>query len=162
MSWLAAVQRNRSFAKLEEKDIEKKRREFRKEIREKIYEMLPMYEKNVDLEKKHIENIKSLIQISEKYPEIFDAGGNDESIGKLNAGTAQKLLNMMLKYCWCAGWITMPPEMPIDSRNLDTLKAIAKEKGRSKDIFTVNWTTDIKDVAEYEKIMVQSRILCDC
>ena len=34
--------------------------------------------------------------------------------GRLTIGTAQKLLNLHLKYRWCAGWIPEPPHCPVD------------------------------------------------
>lgn len=34
--------------------------------------------------------------------------------GKINIGTAQKLLNLVLKYYWCSCWIEEPPHFPVD------------------------------------------------
>ena len=59
---------------------------------------------------------------------------------RLTLGTCQKLLNLLCKYYWCAGWITEPPHFPIDRQILGAL-------GINK-----NWT-EIDDRAEYTKII---------
>ena len=68
--------------------------------------ILPLYENKVN-EKKHIKNLKSIIENSKKYSSIL----KDD---KLSIGTVQKLLNLLLKYFWCLGLIPEPPHFPID------------------------------------------------
>jgi len=42
--------------------------------------------------------------------------------GRFRVGVAQKLINMHLKYLWCAGIINEPPHCPIDGRIRDIVK----------------------------------------
>lgn len=46
-----------------------------------------------------------------------------EQGNELNIGAVQKLLNMLCKYYWCAGWIQEPPHLPIDRDMLGTIKS---------------------------------------
>jgi hypothetical protein len=69
--------------------------------------VLDQYEKDVS-DKKHIENINSISTKSEYSKELLKNG-------QLNFGTAQKLLNLYLKYLWCLGFLKKsPPHFPLD------------------------------------------------
>lgn len=57
-----------------------------------------------------------------------------------NIGIAQKLLNLQLKYLWCAGFIGVPPHCPVDR--------IIISKTYLRDRF--NWT-QIDGISEYQK-----------
>lgn len=161
MSWLAAFQRNKTFKSLDEiknknekEIIESGKTKFKKEMQQAIYKMLPQYAEEEISPERHHENIKSLMSLSKDFSDIFSSNDdkNENSIGTLNAGTAQKLLNMMLKYCWCAGWIKMPPEMPIDSHNLTTLSQLAKKQGKDdlkEEFKKLNWTS-LETTPEYK------------
>jgi len=56
-----------------------------------------------------IDRIENLQQaVNQKYPKIFKSG--------LHFGTVQKLVNLYLKFLWCADFIDFnPPHCPIDS-----------------------------------------------
>lgn len=164
LSWCAAMQRNQTFAALEngadktqKDDYIKKKENFRETMKNAIFRMLPLYAETMVSREQHKKNIEELIKISgsDEYKSIlkdFDNHSNDEekieSSGKLKAGTAQKLLNMMLKYCWCAGWINMPPDMPIDKHNLDEIFDLSKDND-----FKKSWTKDLVDIDDYSKMI---------
>lgn len=121
MSINGAFQRNSQYLK-NPKPSESKKKDFRKKLKEKLDEISEDYkEKGVineekdEIDKKHIENIKKLITLSETYKEIFQKG-------KINFGTAQKLLNLYLKYLWIAELIEIPPHCPFDYNILKELK----------------------------------------
>lgn len=54
--------------------------------------------------------------IVELQKAITDAHGDKLEGGKMKFGRAQKLLNMYLKYMWCAGEISTPPHCPFDNQ----------------------------------------------
>ena len=66
-----------------------------------------------------IESYKTMPQISsalhqkniDKLKELKPGTGT-----KLGIGKAQKILNLMCKYCWCMGWIPESPHLVIDSQ----------------------------------------------
>jgi hypothetical protein len=62
--------------------------------------------------------------------------------GKFRIGTAQKALNLYLKYLWCLGKIRMPPHCPFDAQ---IIKKIPKSPCQS-------WTK-LKDEEEYLKLV---------
>lgn len=68
--------------------------------------VLPMYQKEIS-EKQHIQNIYLLIEESKRHSGILTNGA-------INVGISQKLLNLYLKYNWCAGFTTTPPHFPVD------------------------------------------------
>jgi hypothetical protein len=87
-------------------------------------------------EELHYKNIAELIQF---------AGENDPGILREHGykyGVAQKLLNLILKYLWCADIISTPPHCPVDRI------VIEKTKFRGK----LNWT-QILEESEYREII---------
>lgn len=154
-SWNAAVQRNTTFAKLDEQDSKDKKDEFRKCLKEEIFKMLPEYAETSVSHEQHLNNIKRLIDKSEKYSDILkdcgteENGNSDPNSTRMKAATAQKILNVMLKYCWCAGWINMPPDMPIDSRVLAELNKLNKNEKQ----FKISWTKDLKKTDDYKNVI---------
>lgn len=101
-----SFQRNKVYA---EKISEKQREVFRKELRgyfEK--EILPAYDKSVEHDE-HCAMIEKIVTASKGHESLLQKGS-------LSVGTAQKLLNLVLKYYWCFGWVPEPPHFPIDSR----------------------------------------------
>lgn len=58
-------------------------------------------------------------------------------------GTAQKILNVHLKYLWCLGRITDPPHFPVDRRIQETMKM--------KNV--LSWTKHMKKEEEYMKVI---------
>lgn len=127
-----AFQRNKVY---KEGVSEKQRELYRKELRgyfEK--EILPAYDKSVEHDE-HCAMIEKIANDSSKHKSIL-------SKERLSVGTAQKLLNLVLKYYWCLGWLPEPPHFPIDSRIQTCLPA----KGR------MSWTK-ITSMGEYQGII---------
>lgn len=87
-------------------------------FQEVVYDLENKYVTEKVDEKEHLENIEFLVKKSQEYDLCVFLNE-----GTITFGVAQKLLNMYLKYLWCAGMIMHePPHCPIDSivlRNLD-------------------------------------------
>lgn len=84
---------------------------------------------------KHSAMIISIIENSKKHQSILNNAC-------LSVGTAQKLLNLALKYYWCLGWLPEPPHFPVDSRIQESLPAESRMK----------WTS-ISKLDEYQSII---------
>jgi hypothetical protein len=99
--------------------------------------LLPHY---LDLEKpcreeQHYKNIARLIQFAnQKDPGVLGEDG-------YRYGVAQKLLNLMLKYLWCADLISVPPHCPVDRIVIDKTQYSGKA-----------WTK-IREESEYREII---------
>lgn len=122
LSWGAAVQHNGVWKNnLTQKTKDGFREKIKAFLEEELMNTYLTQDEKTDkcpvTEDQHINNIANL---QKKSIEL----GN-----RLNFGTCQKLLNMMCKYYWCAGYIKEPPHLPIDRINL-------KKAGINK----VNWT----------------------
>ena len=131
LSWGAAVQRNGVW---KNNPTQKTKDGFREKIKAFLEnELLKDYGERKVTEEEHITNIEKL---QAKTKEL----GN-----RLNFGTCQKLMNMMCKYYWCAGYIKEPPHLPIDRSNL--------QKAGIKDC---NWT-QMEDKNEYKSIIDKIR-----
>lgn len=105
-SWEAAVEHNEIW--LGDWTDEQKT-EFRKQIKDFVEKVMDDYKNKSPDEEVHIQNIEKLQEKCEKLN------------NKLNIGTCQKVLNMMCKYYWCAGWIEEPVHLPIDRINLSSI-----------------------------------------
>ena len=117
-----------------------KRSAFRIALKNFVSEhIIPQYKTQV-CEMSHILNIEGIMAFSEKWHEILNNG-------KLNIGVSQKLLNLILKYYWCLGEITMPPHCPVDR--------IIQSKGLEGE--TISWTT-IADINVYLNIINKIRM----
>lgn len=103
-------------AGLYEKDAtEAQRKTFRKHLRDFIEEkVLPQYQNEIN-ENKHLSNIRAIQNFS-KAPHGLLRNG------KISFGVCQKLLNLLLKYHWCQGWIAEPPHFPVDGIMLRKIK----------------------------------------
>ena len=131
LAWGGASQRANIFpSKMGEKD----RKAHREEIKKTVFRVLDQFE---SLQKVSgellIEKISYLVK---KF--------SDRRIS-FNVGHSQKLINLMLKYYWCFGWLkNEPPHCPIDRIILS--KAKIKDDGK-----TPSWTkiNSIKDYKRY-------------
>ena len=131
LSWNASVQRAVKYAK---GTTEKDRRPFRDYVFKHCNrEIIPRYDKG-QTEPEHVANIVELRDVALAYP---DKG---LLIAPYNIGVAQKLLNLQLKYLWCAGLVEMPPHCPIDRIILSHTRL------RNR----VNWT-NMTTVSEYKQ-----------
>ncbi len=96
--------------------------------------IIPQYTEKLS-EEHHLANIKDLVKHidKKKYGNLFDTEH------KYRIGHAQKLLNLQLKYLWCAGMAVEPPHCPVDRIILN----IVKWKGTS-------WTK-MNKIEKYKK-----------
>jgi hypothetical protein len=131
LSWNASVQRALRYA---ENAPDAGKREFREAIiRFCNEEIIPCYQDPTS-EDKHIGNIVRICD----YATQQDKG---LLLAKpYNIGISQKLLNLQLKYLWCAGYIERPPHCPVDRIILSKTRL----KGK------MNWT-QITTIDEYMK-----------
>jgi hypothetical protein len=139
--WMMSVQAAFQRANIYKKDIyENQRNVFRDDLHQIVKKISESYKVNVP-ETQHIENIQKLQELSK----------NDEILqkGELNFGICQKLLNLYLKYLWCADLIPVPPHFPIDR--------IIQERLGFNENEIVSWTKDIKSRLEYKAIIDRAR-----
>ncbi|NCN05944.1 MAG: hypothetical protein GW949_09965 [Spirochaetales bacterium] len=147
MAWNASAQHNRLYA-LECTPTQ--RIVFKNRMKEFIESsVLPNYHHDYS-EKDHLSFIHSIKEYAEKeFCPIL-------SKGTYTIGTAQKLLNLLLKYYWCLGYLDNTPlHCPVD-------RIILQVAG----INSVNWT-DFDTADEYQGIVnrlkevAQSRSLAE-
>ena len=131
-----ALGRNKTYR--DNRVTEKQRKEFRDSLRNQLRSKLKEYEKGQVREKDHVANIEDLSSVLSKgYSEIL-------ADGQFRIGTAQKALNLYLKYCWARGIIEEPPHCPIDSIVLKKIKS------------SVAWT-QIRELEEYKRLIGKVR-----
>jgi hypothetical protein len=87
------------------------RSQFQDALRRALEEWLPQYKNEVSHER-HCANIKALAD------DLSAAHEDALADGKFRIGSAQKALNLYLKFMWCLGQIEQPPHCPFDSRIL--------------------------------------------
>jgi len=86
---------------------ENERSEFRQKLKWVVKVLVSRQYYGEVTPEKHIENIKEISKGTMHFGHILQNG-------RINFGVAQKLLNLYLKYLWCAGKIPTPPHFPID------------------------------------------------
>ena len=110
---LAALGRNPTYR---EDASEEERRRFRKSLKTWLRSRMPEYRAGLVDETRHVDNIEALsAELSVRHGEVLLGG-------RLRIGTAQKALNLYLKYGWARGIIHEPPHCPIDSIVLAEIK----------------------------------------
>ena len=130
LAWAGASQRANIFPNGMD---EKTRLIKRLEIKETIFKIFDQFEV--------VENISEDILIN-KISYLVKKFNNTEIT--FNVGHSQKLLNLLLKYYWCFGWLkNEPPHCPIDRIILS--KAKIKDNGK-----TPSWTK-INSIKVYKK-----------
>jgi hypothetical protein len=131
LSWNASVQR---ALKYNPKKTVSERVKFREHLIEYCdKEIIPKYIDGQS-EIEHLSNIMRVCDEANKYNDC------DLLSKPYNIGIAQKLLNLQLKYLWCAGLVKQPPHCPVDRIILS--KTSLKNK--------LNWT-QIETLGEYKK-----------
>lgn len=117
--------------------------------REKVKQYIKNYLLNDDFigsyangisEEKHLKNIQN---ISSDFS--INMGPQYLDRNHLRIGTAQKLLNLFLKYLWCLGVIKMPPHCPFDGVVINALE-----------LDDVKWTK-LDDITEYNELVKHAR-----
>ncbi len=131
LSWNASVQRALRYGK---NKSEAERSVFRDYIIKHCDEVIIPRYSNTQSEEQHLDNILELLKVASSYPD-------KELLAKpYNIGITQKLLNLQLKYLWCAGFVEMPPHCPVDRIILNYTKLKNK----------MNWT-QITTISDYQK-----------
>lgn len=109
------LQHNKTY-RPEIKENDKRRRDFRESLRRQLCSKVEEYQTQRIGEKRHLANIEMLSsELSERHGDIL-------LDGTFRIGSAQKALNLYLKYCWARGIIEEPPHCPIDSIVLKEIK----------------------------------------
>ena len=91
---------------------ENEKKAFRECLRRCLSSRLEEYQAKPVCEGRHVANIEALsATLSERHQEIL-------LDGKFRIGTAQKALNLYLKYAWARKIIPEPPHCPLDSNVL--------------------------------------------
>ena len=140
-SWSAASQRSNIYPKNMQSE---ERKSFKDSMKKEVIKIFEDIEKQKSIsEDKLIEKIKKL----EEY-------GKNINDNHFNIGHSQKLINLMLKYYWCMGWLKKhPPHCPVDRTILE--KAKVKENGVTPAWTKINniekYKTYIKEIKEHAK-----------
>jgi hypothetical protein len=132
----AAFQRGNVYANSNSLSKEDKD-ELKKSIKDELEEISNNYTNNIS-EGQHIKNIENLSQTISKNH------SNKLKDGRLRIGTAQKLLNVYIKFLWCLNEAKEPKHCPIDGIVLKEIKDNRK------------WT-DLKSIKEYKEIISKIR-----
>ena len=99
------------------------RKEFREFLEEWLRARIEEYRAGPVDDARHMDNIESLSwELSERHGEVLLEG-------RLRIGTAQKALNLYLKYGWARGLIQEPPHCPIDAYVLKKIKKCPRNVG---------------------------------
>ena len=145
-AYAAAVGHGRVYTSVEEDKTKEKVTAFKREAKQMIMEMAKHYYKAVE-EKKHVTNILTLsYRLSKNHQSML--AKNEEGKRRFRIGTAQKLLNLYLKYLWVAGEILpSPPHCPFDRIVIRKIMATwfglqddENIKKVKKELLEVNWT----------------------
>ena len=103
---MGAVGRNPTYRK---DATEEQKRRFRESLEAWLQSRMREYRAGSVDEARHVDNIEALsTEFSEGHGELL-------LDGRLRIGTAQKALNLYLKYGWARGIVHEPPHCPIDS-----------------------------------------------
>lgn len=112
-------------------------------LRAELVRLADQYSKVVS-EANHAQDISMLSdRLSATYPETLKDG-------RFRIGSAQKCLNLYLKYAWCLGWIPMPPHCPFDAVILARLPKFKK----------IKWTK-LDSLSLYENIVAEAKVVAN-
>lgn len=140
LSVSAAVVRSRPLPVYCSEASEELRRGVQLAIRAKLAGFEPQYIETQS-DEAHVQNITDLAtSISQGHAATLVNG-------VLRIGTAQKALNLYLKYLWCLGRIKEPPHCPIDAIVL----------GHAHEVANVRWT-QMNDIEEYKRCINSLRL----
>ena len=136
-SYMSAVRRNPTFSRTDPAA----RKAFQCDLKHALQAVASAYKERKVSDASHSKKIQKIADLmSQKHKGIL-------LNGKLCIGTAQKALNLHLKYLWCMNMISPPPpHCPLDNT---VLNDIAKLGG-------VYWT-QIKSIKKYETLIKKCR-----
>jgi hypothetical protein len=139
----AAHQRNQTFAK----DVgynDAARKILRDDLYRGLRNLEDAYRAGGVSDDRHIDKIVQLADGVTKDPTEALHGS------RYRIGTAQKAVNLYLKYLWCADLIAEPPHCPFDNQIIGRLPNVPREWR--------NWTT-VDDPEAYERWVQEARTL---
>jgi hypothetical protein len=119
------------------RDADKAR--FRAALKKQLTELAQQYTTGMD-DDGHIKNIEHLADnLSTEFAQVLKGG-------RFRIGSAQKALNLYLKYLWCTEQIPTPPHCPFDNTII----------GKLPGCNSINWTT-LDSVEDYRRLVVTAR-----
>jgi hypothetical protein len=119
------------------KDADKAK--FKAALKERLTELSQQYTGDVDNDS-HIKNIEHLANdLSKEFTQVLEGG-------RFRIGSAQKALNLYLKYLWCTEQLPMPPHCPFDNIIISKLPGCDN----------INWTT-LDKVEDYRRLVIAAR-----
>jgi len=125
----------------EEKVSERRKADFKQALRDDLERMALEYENPV-LEETHVSNIDTLARdLSNRFRDCLLQG-------RFRIGSAQKALNLYLKYIWCLGKIPPPPHCPFDSIIIQRLGC------------HMSWT-ELDRIEEYQTLVERAKQAAD-
>ena len=143
---MGALGHNPTYRKNVGEDEKKALREC---LRRCLSSRLKEYKSKPVCESRHVTNIEALsATLSERHQEIL-------LDGKFRIGTAQKALNLYLKYGWARGIIPEPPHCPIDSIVLKEIEKCPRS-AQCQICRNTTWTT-ICTMHEYLHFVEKAR-----
>ena len=145
-----AIGRNRTYR---DGVDEKSKREFRESLRCWLSSKVREYRAERIGDKQHLTNIETLSSTLSKHH------GDILLCGRFRIGTAQKALNLYLKYCWARGVVPEPPHCPIDSIVLAQITKCASGV-RCRICADVTWTK-IRCIHEYVHFVDKAKARAD-
>jgi hypothetical protein len=132
MTLMATVQRGKLYR---DGSTETQKDAFRRALRLALEGLIEQYRQGIS-DDQHLRNINKLTHtLSETHPNAL----ND---ARFRIGSAQKALNLYLKYMWCLDRIPTPPHCPFDSVVLFRVPGCQH----------VRWT-QLDSLSEYERIV---------
>lgn len=136
LTLMATVQRARVYVPGAAPDA---RWSFHRALRSSLERLEAVYRQPVS-EEDHIRNIVALAD------ELSTVNADVLVGGRFRIGTAQKALNLYLKYLWCLGKVPSPPHCPFDSRVIDKLPEYCG----------MSWTA-LDDPARYRELVAAAK-----
>ncbi|MGO9125849.1 MAG: hypothetical protein ACLP6G_13295 [Terriglobales bacterium] len=112
---------------------------FQRALRSSLERLEPTY-RDVVSEEDHTRNIVALSEELSKHHADALAGK------RFRVGTAQKALNLYLKYLWCIGKVPTPPHCPFD---FGVIAKLPECRG-------ISWTA-LDDPTQYRKLVTAAR-----
>ena len=123
---------------------------FRESLRCWLYSRVEEYRAERIGDERHLANIEALSSmLSERHGDILLGG-------TFHIGSAQKALNLYLKYCWARGVVLEPPHCPIDSIVLAKIAKCASDVG-CRICADVTWTK-IRCIHEYMHFVDKAKV----
>lgn len=133
---MGTFQRNRIYA---DGVTEKDRKTLQESLKRKLVELSANYANPVS-DSVHEANIEKLAnQLSTEHAPVLN--------GRFRIGSAQKALNLYLKYLWCIGEIPTPPHCPFDLQIIQLLPF---------EFHGIKWTK-LDDMGVYRKLVAAAK-----